>query len=290
VRFLYKILPITEIILEKASFDIQKIKNPEISGKEYQEGPQKGFWNVREYVLFRDNHTCQYCHGKSGDKVLNVHHIESRKTGGNSPGNLITLCETCHKDYHNGKIKLPFKRGRSFREATYLNIMKDRLYEELFKRFGFIYITYGYQTKCDRILRGLPKDLDTDAYIISRSNSIPTLSDTRYVIRQIRRHNRQIHKSNILKGGKLKNNQARYKVFGYRLNDVIKYKGEKYYIGGRRESGQFDIRSLEENKRLGISYKKLTFLYEPRRLFMFNQKRNITPIPPITKNVGISGV
>src|SRR6266699_2908506 len=61
----------------------------------YQQGPQLGFWNVREYVLFRDGHTCKWCLGKSGDKIFNVHHIESRKTGGDSPDNLITLCETC---------------------------------------------------------------------------------------------------------------------------------------------------------------------------------------------------
>ncbi|MDD5886894.1 MAG: RNA-guided endonuclease IscB, partial [Oscillospiraceae bacterium] len=32
------ILPISKIIVETASFDIQKIKNPKISGKEYQQG------------------------------------------------------------------------------------------------------------------------------------------------------------------------------------------------------------------------------------------------------------
>ena len=77
-----KILPINRIIVETASFDIQKIKNPNIKSSEYQQGEQLGFWNVREYVLFRDGHTCQCCKGKSGDKCLNVHHIESRKTGG----------------------------------------------------------------------------------------------------------------------------------------------------------------------------------------------------------------
>jgi hypothetical protein len=75
----YKILPIDKIIVEAASFDIQKIKNPDISSTEYQQGEQMGFWNVREYVLSRDNHTCQSCKGKSKDKILNVHHIESRK-------------------------------------------------------------------------------------------------------------------------------------------------------------------------------------------------------------------
>ncbi len=49
---IHKILPIDKVIIETASFDIQKIKNPDISGTEYQQGEQLGFWNVREYVLF----------------------------------------------------------------------------------------------------------------------------------------------------------------------------------------------------------------------------------------------
>lgn len=53
-----KILPVAKIVVETASFDIQKLKNPNISGIEYQQGEQLNFWNVREYVLFRDNHTC----------------------------------------------------------------------------------------------------------------------------------------------------------------------------------------------------------------------------------------
>lgn len=57
----YSILPVSKLIVEVAQFDTQKIKNPEISGKEYQEGEQLGFWNVREYVLARDGHKCQHC-------------------------------------------------------------------------------------------------------------------------------------------------------------------------------------------------------------------------------------
>jgi len=290
VEFVNKILPISNMIFEIAIFDIQKIKNPSISGAQYQNGPQKDFWNVREYVLHRDNHVCQHCKGRSGDKILNVHHIVSRKTGGNSPGNLITLCKTCHKNYHEGKIKLSIKKSRSYKDLTYLNIMRDRLYKELFKRYGFIYITYGYQTKCDRISKGLLKSIDTDAYVISSGDTNPLLSDTIYCISQVRRHNRQIHKFKILKDGKLKKNQASYKVLEYRLNDVVKYQGERYYIGGRRERGDFNIRSLEGDRKLDISYKKLKFLYEPRRIFMYIERRNITPIPPTSKSVGSLGV
>ncbi len=39
----HKILPITKIIVETASFDIQKIKNFQIEGEEYQQGEQLNF-------------------------------------------------------------------------------------------------------------------------------------------------------------------------------------------------------------------------------------------------------
>ena len=47
VAAVQKILPITKIVVETAAFDIQKIKNPDIEGTEYQQGDQLGFWNVR---------------------------------------------------------------------------------------------------------------------------------------------------------------------------------------------------------------------------------------------------
>ena len=119
----HKILPVSKIIVEVASFDIQKIKNPSISGEDYQQGEQMDFWNVREFVLFRDGHQC---HGKKGckNKILNVHHIESRKVGGDSPSNLITLCEECHNNYHKGKLELNIKRGHGFKDATFMGIMR----------------------------------------------------------------------------------------------------------------------------------------------------------------------
>ena len=169
VRRLHEILPITRIIVEVAAFDIQKIKNPDIDGIEYQQGEQLGFWNVREYVFFRDGHTCQCCKGKSKDKILNVHHIESRKTGGNAPNNLITLCETCHKGYHEGQIKLPrnIKRGMSFRDAAFMGIMRWAFYNQLKKLYPNVSLTYGYLTKNARIRNGLPKTHCVDARCIS---------------------------------------------------------------------------------------------------------------------------
>lgn len=249
IRRVHEILPITKIIVEVASFDIQKIKNPTISGAEYQQGEQLDFWNVREYVLFRDGHTCQCCKGKSKDKILNVHHIESRHTGGNAPNNLITLCETCHTGFHKGTVKLPkpIKRGMSFRDATFMGIMRWYFYNKLKEIYKNVELTYGYITKNTRIENGLSKDHYVDARCIS-GNPLAISDGKVYFQKKIRCHNRQIHKNTILKGGVRKRNQAEYKIKGFRLFDTIRYKGNKYIIFGRRNSGFFDIRTLDGKK------------------------------------------
>lgn len=266
INDVYKILPISKIVVEVASFDIQKIKNPDISGEGYQQGEQLNFWNVREYVLFRDGHICQCCRGKSKDKVLNVHHIESRKTGGDAPNNLITLCETCHKGYHKGTISLPktIHRGMSFKDATFMNVIRWILYDKLKTIYPDIKSTYGYITKNTRIENGLPKDHYIDARCIS-GNPLAEPLEYIYYQRKVRCHNRQIHKYKINQGGVRKRNQAEYMVKGFRLFDKVGFNGEEYFVFGRRTSGFFDIRNLQGDKvnKGSISYKKLKYLYTP---------------------------
>lgn len=184
----YKILPITNIVVETASFDIQKINNPDIQGKDYQKGEQLDFWNVREYVLFRDNHICQHCKGKSKDKILNVHHIESRKTGGDAPNNLITLCETCHNKYHKGEIRLKVKRGVILKDAIFMGIMSWSFYNKLKEQYKNVSMTYGYITKNTRIKNNLEKQHYIDAKCISGNPKAEALGYY-YYQKKVRCHN-----------------------------------------------------------------------------------------------------
>ncbi|MBR4195968.1 MAG: HNH endonuclease, partial [Synergistaceae bacterium] len=272
-----RILPVTKIIIETASFDIQKIRNPEIEGAEYQQGEQLDFWNVREYVLFRDNHTCQHCKGKSGDKILNVHHIESRKTGGDAPNNLITLCETCHKAYHAGKIKLAQKRWQSFKEASFMGIMRWALLDKLREIYPDVHNTYGYLTKNNRIRLGLPKEHYVDAYCIAGNFEAERLPYYWYH-KQVRKHNRQIHKTNFIKGGIRKRNQTPYVVFGFRLFDKVIYKGKTGFIFGRRTSGSFYVKGFNGEKiSAGISYKKLRLIV--KRHTYLTERREVASHP-----------
>ena len=259
IRKVHAILPVTKTVIEVAQFDTQLLKNPDIAGTEYQEGEQIGFWNTREYVLFRDGHTCQHCHGKSKDKILNVHHIESRLTGGDAPNNLITLCETCHKAYHQGKIHLKVRRGASLRDAALMNVMRWTVYNRTKEEFGNVRMTYGYITKNTRIRHGLEKSHATDARCIS-GHPLAKPCETLWQMRQIRRHNRQLYKANTLKGGVRRKNQASYLVKGFRLFDKVRYDGIDCFIFARRTSGSFDIRKFDGTRvKAGISYKKLKF-------------------------------
>jgi hypothetical protein len=283
-----KILPISDITIEVAAFDTQKLKAdldglkmPD--GTDYQHGEQLGFWNVREYVLFRDNHTCQCCKGKSKDKVLNVHHIESRKTGGNAPNNLITLCETCHQAYHKGKIKLPdnIKRKAAFKDATFMGIMRWAVYNKLKDIYEpkdiNIHMTYGYITKNTRIKNNIEKSHIADARCISGNPFAKPALEIFYQ-KKVRCHNRQIHKMSIGKGGYRKLNQAPKEMFGFKLFDKVLLDNKEGFVFGRRKSGSFDIRTLDSTKlSAGISYKKLTLL-ECRKTILTERRKALLPM------------
>ena len=155
IKNVCKILPVSEVHVETAEFDLQRLKameegKPLPVGTDYQLGEQYDFYNTRQYVLHRDGYTCQCCGTHDNDVKLHVHHIESRQTGGDAPNNLITLCEHCHKALHEGKIEPPKgkKRDKSYRDATFMGIMRNTLLERLKKEMGIpVMMTYGYITK-----------------------------------------------------------------------------------------------------------------------------------------------
>ena len=288
IEAVLRLLPITKITVETASFDMQRLKNPDISGKEYQEGEQLGFWNVREYVLFRDGHVCRHCHGRSKDPVLNVHHLESRRTGSDdSPDNLITLCETCHKALHRGEITLKAKRGQSFRAQAFMGIMRREVLNRLKASYPELKVheTYGYLTKHARIANGIVKSHGADAFCIAGNLGAERLGEF-FFQKQTRRNNRQIHKLSILKGGIRKRNQAPFEAKGFRLFDKVACQGEEGFIFGRRSSGSFDVRKLDGTRiSAGISCKKLRLL-EKRRTYL-TEIRKEEALPPLPEGRGL---
>ena len=261
IKLVYRLLPVRRTTIEVAQFDLQKITHPEIEGKAYQQGPQLGFWNVREYVLWRDGHCCQWCQGKSKDPVLNVHHIESRMTGGDAPSNLITLCETCHDLLHRTHQEDKIERKASgFRDATQMSMIRWRIYEQAKALFPNVQLTYGYLTKNTRITNHLEKSHMVDARCIS-GNPGAKSEGTAYLVKWVRRNNRQLHKATIRKGGRRPRNTAPKYVQGFRLFDQVSYQGQVCFVFGRRSTGYFDLRRLDGTRVSACAnYKKLTII------------------------------
>jgi hypothetical protein len=193
VELVKQALPITSITVEVGTFDTQKLQNPEIQGADYQHGDQEGYWNVREYILWRDEHECQNpeCPQKGKAKVLHVHHIGFWKGDcSNRPGNLITLCSVCNAPSNHvvgGWLYGWQPNTKDFRPAAFMNMVRWKLVE----RLGAA-ATYGYQTKSKRIALGLPKSHWNDAFAMSGTAEKRRAGGWR--LEQIRRNNRSLEK------------------------------------------------------------------------------------------------
>lgn len=187
------VLPVTRVVVEVANFDTQAIKKPGIAASEYQQGEQAGFWNLREYILHRDSHTCQNpgCRNRAKEKILEVHHLGYwQHDRSDRPANLITLCTKCHTPAHHqpGGFLCGWQPAlKSFRPETFMTTVRWRLTAQLEAE-----ATYGYLTKSKRIELGLPKSHPDDAFVIAGGTTQKRAEPTQ--LEQIRRNHRSLQK------------------------------------------------------------------------------------------------
>ncbi len=228
-----KLLPKCKLIIETGKFDIQKIINPNISGKEYQEGQTKNYYDVRHFVFARDNYTCQICKKRGG--ILVQHHIIQRKEGGSDRAdNLITLHDICHKKLHKGEAKLNKNRPNQYKEPPFMNSLRIRI----FSKYPMAKITYGSVTKPYRKILGLEKTHYNDAIAISGIDKIKENTKEYLKIVQFRKKKRSLHESIARKGRKTKNTEQKRNskntksVKGWHLNDKVIYNKQIGYITG----------------------------------------------------------
>lgn len=237
-KFVESILPVSRWKVETASFDIAKINNPNIRKWEYQNGNQKGFYNVKAYVLHRDGYQCQKC--KTNKGKLHVHHVTFRSNGGtDTPSNLITLCEDCHEKLHNGEFEIKGVKSKT-KHATEVSIVKSQLKNQ----FGRFEETFGYETKFKReqILQ-IPKSHYYDAVAICcEEGEIVDLSDSVYFKKHVSKGDYQ-----QTKGSHSEKRIPTGKLFGLRKFDYIQTKKGIGFVKGKRSTGFFAISDLEGN-------------------------------------------
>ena len=260
LKLVKSILPVSEVRIEVASFDTQKMIDPDISGVDYQKGPDYGHQNRREAVLYRDDYTCQYC-GKSRIKDksvrLEAHHIKFLSDGGSDEiNNQITLCHDCHKALHDKKITLNINGLKSM-SLVNVSLFKNKLIEESRKLFGNgvpVRRTYGSYTKAERIYGNIEKSHINDAFSMTRHFKA-TRCNYVFVKRQVRRHNRALHEATPKKGcgGVRRSTLAKRLINSIRtkIGDkvTVNYKGNRLtgFVSGS-SNGRVIIKDIFGNK------------------------------------------
>lgn len=237
-RFMESILPISNWNVETAAFDIHRLVNPSVKDIEYQQGPQKDYYNVKAYVLARDNYRCQSKQAgiKHSDK-LHVHHIVFRSQGGsNQHTNLITLCEDCHNALHRGEFDLKSKR-KATKHPTEAGIIQGRLKKSDWK----FNECFGFETKFQReTVLELPKTHYFDAIAICCGKGelvkpIPTVFFKKHVACGNYQQTKGVRSEKRIPTGKL---------FNLRKYDLIKTSKGIGFVKGKRSSGQFALMDI----------------------------------------------
>ena len=247
IEYIKSILPITKMVFEMGQFDTHLMKNPSLANPKikrwgYQKGANYGFENTKAMVLNRDNYTCQYCKGKHKDSKLEVHHIVFRSQGGSDEeSNLITLCRTCHKDLHSGKIhpKLNGKAKGLLKYATQMNSIR----KQLFKLYPNAIETFGYVTKADRLNLGIDKKHYYDACVIATQGNPFNVKSSLYKKRCIPDGDFQ-----KTKGIRSEQPITTKKIRGFRKFDKVRYFGKDYFIKGRMSVGYAILMDIDGNK------------------------------------------
>jgi 5-methylcytosine-specific restriction endonuclease McrA len=271
VKKLHNLARIEAISQELVRFDMQLMTNPDIQGKEYQQGTLAGY-ETREYLLEKWGRQCAYCGVK--DVPFQVEHIHPRAKGGsNSITNLALSCEKCNtkkgtKDIKDFLKKDPSKlekilkqAKRPLADAAAVNTTRFALLFVL-KATGLpIETGSGGLTKFNRSQQKLEKTHWIDAACVGQSTPILNTKGVKPLLITANGHGtRQSCRTD--KHGFPNRHCSRTKFhFGFQTGDIVKSvvkTGKKVgeYIGriATRATGSFNI-STRNGLVQGISYK-----------------------------------
>ena len=253
------IFPIARWRLELTAFDTQKMANPAIQGIEYQHGTLAGY-EIKEYLLHRDHHRCVYCHGKSGDPILEVEHTISKAHGGTDRvSNLVIACHTCNHEkgprnadqFGFPAIHKKAATFRAFRYSALTQSYKWALWQTL-QTLGIpVEATFGYVTKYWRHQHKLPKAQVVDALVIAAGERTWDAPETVTRIRRLKARRPFHHFSHANTPGQpTVITKARRTIAGFALYDQVRVligplAGTIAYISSLRERQSFQLSTLD---------------------------------------------
>lgn len=167
--------PVTGWHQELVRFDLQQQENPEISGKQYQQGTLFGF-EVKEYLLNKWGRRCAYC--DAAGVPLNIDHIHPKARGGsNRISNLALACIRCNEAKSATDVKVfvtdPKRLARilaqakkPLKDAAAVNSTRKALHQALVDTGLSVATGSGGRTKFNRTQFGLPKSHTLDALAV----------------------------------------------------------------------------------------------------------------------------
>lgn len=261
INFVKKLLPITNIILETATFDPHLLKDPSLKYRKhwgYQKGRLYNFSNMKAYILARDNYTCQHCKGKSKDSKLHVHHIIFRSNGGSDDeSNLICLCSECHKKLHLGQIslKLKGKMKSNLKHATQMNSIRIQLLKLVKNSIE----TFGFITKENRQNMKLPKEHYFDAVAIASGGNNVFFKQKAILCKKCIAKGDYQQTSGVRSEKKIPTG----KIQGFRKFDKVLYNNCKCFIKGRMSTGYAILTDIFNNK---INFKPIPKFSKMKRI------------------------
>lgn len=268
VNRLQKLIPLTHISYENVKFDTQLLRNPEISGIEYQQGTLQGY-EVREYLLEKFGRKCCYC-GKE-NIPLEIEHIIPKSRGGtNRIDNLCLACHECNQKKGNmtaeefGYPDIQKQVKQTLKDTSVVNSTRWKVYDVLCNSGLEVECGTGALTKMNRIKLGLPKEHYFDACCVGQSTPDKLYFKTNDVL-YIKAKGRGSHcRTNFNKYGFPRGYLTRQKYFfGFQTGDMVKaeipkgkYKGIWYGEVACRKSGYFDIKDKEGQRVVqGVNHK-----------------------------------
>ncbi len=278
VEKLRKFAPVEAISQELVRFDTQLMANPDIQGKEYQQGTLAGY-ETREYLLEKWDRQCAYCGAK--DIPFQVEHIHPRAKGGsNSITNLTLSCEKCNTKKGTKDIKEFLKKDpirlekilkqakRPLTDAAAVNTTRFALLEIL-KETGLpVEKGSGGLTKYNRSQQKLEKTHWIDAACVGKSTPILNIKGIKPLLITANGHGTRQMAGTDKYGFPTRHRSNKQIHYGFSTGDIVKAvvtNGKKIgkYLGRVlcRATGSFDI-ATSSGRVAGIGYKYCSAIHK----------------------------
>ena len=185
---LERLIAIDQILVETIKCDTQKLQNPHIQGKEYQQGPLYQT-TLKTYVFNRDGNKCRYCGNKPtrGNPLTKDHVVPVATMGPTRPDNIVAACYQCNMAKGSQPVE-QFLKTRKKRLATVLSQLQkpmasvgqsNAIFAQLLKTLQAqgrnVTQTAAAETAANRQLAGIEKTHSNDAAVVGTLTSLTNL-------------------------------------------------------------------------------------------------------------------